>query len=139
MPVLDYFWYKPIFSRFLWLPEKKSLPQNKKFLSVVFVVCSASTGYIRLCIGFKYLIKIPFLSKIILKWLAFWSSRLFLFWLKKYYKNDHLCLVVHSFTKLSLNVCLINTHILMYRYAWCDRMLWNIPFDFIAFFGYFYT
>ena len=33
--------------------------------------------------------------------------------LKKYYKNErHLRLITNSFTKLSQNVCLINTHIL---------------------------
>ena len=45
---------------------------------------------------------------------------------EKYIKNErHLSLVTHSFTKLSQNVCLIDTHILMYRHARCDCKLWN--------------
>ena len=40
---------------------------------------------------------------------------------KKYPKNEgHLCLVVYIFTKLSQNVFLINTHILMYWHSRCN-------------------
>ena len=35
-------------------------------------------------------------------------------------------LVGHSFTKLSQNVCLVNTHILVYWNARCDCKLWNV-------------
>ena len=33
--------------------------------------------------------------------------------------------ITHSFTKLSLNVCIINTHILIYWYARCNCKLWK--------------
>ena len=47
-------------------------------------------------------------------------------YLKCLCKNErHLCLVTHSFTKLSQNVCLMNTQFFMYRYTWCDCKLWN--------------
>ena len=42
--------------------------------------------------------------------------------LKKYHKNErHLCLVAYIFTKLSQNVCLINTNILMYWHFRCNH------------------
>ena len=45
--------------------------------------------------------------------------------LKKCHKNEqHLCYVTHIFTKLSQNVCLINTHILIYCNAICNCKLW---------------
>ena len=45
---------------------------------------------------------------------------------KMYSKNEqHLRLVAHIFTKLSQNVCLINTNILMYQHARCDCKLWK--------------
>ena len=50
-------------------------------------------------------------------------------------KGTRLCLVAYIFTKLSQNVCLINTHILIYRYARCDYKLWN-AFDLIWAFSY---
>ena len=34
-------------------------------------------------------------------------------------------LVTHIFINLSQNICLINTHILIYWYARCDCKLWN--------------
>ena len=41
--------------------------------------------------------------------------------LKKYHKYERqLCLETHNFTKLLQNMCLINTHILVYRYARCN-------------------
>ena len=47
--------------------------------------------------------------------------------LKKYHKSEwHLYLVRHNFTKLSQNMCLIDTHILIYRYSRCDCKLWNV-------------
>ena len=50
--------------------------------------------------------------------------------MKKYHKNEqHLCLVTHSFTKLSQNMCLIN---MVYQYANC-----RTPLDLIFFFGIF--
>ena len=61
----------------------------------------------------------------------FWADfdRLFdfqdCFW-KKYHKNErHLCSVTHVFTKISENVCLISTYILIWWHVKCDCMLWN--------------
>ena len=46
--------------------------------------------------------------------------------LKKYHKNErHFCLIADHFLKLSQNMCLINTHILIYRHARCNCKLWN--------------
>ena len=39
--------------------------------------------------------------------------------------HSHLCLVAHIFTQLSKNVCLINTHILVYQHARYDCKLWS--------------
>ena len=59
--------------------------------------------------------------------------------LKKYSKNErHLCLVRHSFNKISQNMCLINTHILVYRYARCNFSLWNAPWFYCVFFWVFF-
>ena len=58
--------------------------------------------------------------------------------MKKHYKNEwHLCLVTHIFTKLSLNVCLINTHSLIYWYACCNCKLWNALWLYCFFLGIF--
>ena len=49
---------------------------------------------------------------------------------KIYHKNRwHLCLVAHIFTKLSQNLYLINTHILIYQHDRCDCKLWSVPFS----------
>ena len=46
--------------------------------------------------------------------------------MKKYHKNEwHLLLMAHIFTKLSQNMSLINTHILIYQNDRCDCNLWN--------------
>ena len=53
-------------------------------------------------------------------------------------KNErHLSLVAHSFTKLSQNVCLINTHILIYWHARCDCKLWKLLWFYCVFFWVF--
>ena len=49
----------------------------------------------------------------------------------------HLCLVTHTFTKLSQNVYLINTYILMYCYARCSCKLWKVPWFYCVFFWIF--
>ena len=47
---------------------------------------------------------------------------------KKYHKNErHLCLVRHTFTKLSQNMYKVITHILIYCHARCECKLWNTP------------
>ena len=47
------------------------------------------------------------------------------------------CLLSCILTKLSQIVCLINTYILIYRYARCDYKLWSAPW-FYCVFGYFH-
>ena len=56
--------------------------------------------------------------------------------LKKYHKNCiwHLFLVKYIFIKHSQNVCLINTHILMYRYARYNFQLWKVHWLFYCIF-----
>ena len=48
-------------------------------------------------------------------------------------------MVIHSFTKVSLNVFLTNTHILiMYWYTRCDSKLWNVPWFYCIFWVFWY-
>ena len=76
-------------------------------------------------------------------WNIFWfccdrSKTLPYVW-KKYLKNErYLCLVTHSFTKHSQNVCLINTHILVNRYPRCDCKLWNASWSYRVFWVFSY-
>ena len=57
---------------------------------------------------------------------------------KIYHKNwRNLGLVTHIFIKLSQNVGLINTHILIYRHARCDYMLWDRPLILLRFLSIF--
>ena len=78
-------------------------------------------------------------------WTEFWFSRLFVWagwkktlYLKKYHKNEtHLRLLAHIFTKLSQNVCLINTHILMYWYTRSNCTLWKASWFCCIFLGIF--
>ena len=108
------------------------MDKNKKWLSVI-VVCSASTANIILCSRLKYLLKIqyfiqnfPNLTKFfILMTLCLGSSKVLPYAWKKY-------------NTLTQNMCLINTHILVYWYVICNCKLW-IALDFIAFFVYFHT
>ena len=46
--------------------------------------------------------------------------------------------LAHSFTKLSQNVHLVNTHILIYRYARCDCKLWNALWFYCVFWVFSY-
>ena len=62
---------------------------------------NASAAYTSICRGLQYLLKYRILSKMILTWPEFCFSRLYVVQ-KKYHKSErHLCLVSHSFTKLS--------------------------------------
>ena len=57
-----------------------------------------------------------------------------------YYKNDrHLYLITHIFTKLSQNMCLINSHTLMYWYARCNCKLCCVPWFYCIFWVFSYT
>ena len=61
------------------------------------------------------------------------SKSLYYVW-KKYRKNErHLCLEAQFFTKLSQNVCLINTHILIYWYAKYNNKLWKALWFYFVF------
>ena len=62
---------------------------------------------------------------------------------KIYHKSERLlCLLAHIFTKRAHNVCLINTHILVYQCVWCDCSLRNAPWfysDFIIYFHFIFS
>ena len=104
---------------------------NFGILSVAF---SASRAYLSLCRSLKYLLKIPYFIQdcsnvvgvLIFEALCLGRSKTLPYVWKKYLKNKrHLRLVTHIFTKLSQNVFLFNTHILMYQYARCNCKLWK--------------
>ena len=66
---------------------------------------------------------------LIFKTLCLGRSKTLAYVWKKYHKNEmHLCLVIHIFTKLSQNECLINVQILVYQHDKC--WLWKIFFFF---------
>ena len=55
---------------------------------------------------------------------------------KNYHKNEqHSRLVTYIFTKLSQNMRLINTHILIYQHVMCHCKLWNASWFYCVFFG----
>ena len=97
---------------------------SKFCLSSSSVVCSASTTYTSLCRDLKYLLKVGYILVVYLNVASFFDFRDPSFGqvenialcLNKYHKNErHLCLVTNSFTRLSQNVCLISTHLFIYR------------------------
>ena len=59
----------------------------------------------------------------ILKWSDFLPLRLYLGRTKHWPTSENNITKMNGITKLSQNVCPINTHILMYRYAWCNCKL----------------
>ena len=143
----------PLFCNF----RKKVLDPNRTYISMIqtkiwkfsnfgilcIVVCSASTAYTSLCRNLNYLLKIIYITLVysnvggylIFETHCLGRSKILPHVWKKYHDNErHFCLVTQSFTKLSLNVCLINTLILMYWDARCD--IW---FYFILFLCYFQT
>ena len=104
--------------------HKQKSYKNQKCMSVILKFCLSSVwnelpAYIRLCGGSERLLKI-----------ANWTTNLQQCFLtdwqhcsKKYHKNErHLRLVTHIFSKLSQNVCLFNTHILIYWHARCNLL-----------------
>ena len=123
---------------------------NFGILSVVCclcsVVCSASTACNSLCRCLKYFLRVRYIILVypimdlfsIFETLCLGKSKTLPYVWKLYHKNErHLCLVANSFTKLSQNVSLINSHILIYRHARYNckslKELW-----FFCFFGYFH-
>ena len=96
------------------------------------VVCSASTAYISLCRGLKYLPKVRYIISnhpnvvrfLIFETLCLGKAKTLTYVWTKFQKNErHLSLVTHSFTKLPQNMCLINTQILVYWHARCNCKL----------------
>ena len=110
------------------------MSQTKKKSGCLYLwkYCCRYDSYTGLSRSLEYLLKITCFvqnySKVagfsIFKTLC--SDRSKIYEWKKYHKNEqYLCLVTHIFTKLLQNVCLINTHILIYRHARCNCKLWN--------------
>ena len=104
-------------------------PLGLPIIQILSVVCSASEAYTSWWRGLKYSLKV---LNIIQNYSNvanfFFSSEKLPFIWKKWYKNEwHICLVGHSFTKLSQNTCLINTLVLIYQYVKCDCKLWHVP------------
>ena len=105
-------------------------------LSSIVIIWSASKAYTSLCRGLKYLLKLRYIILIYLKvaWFLIFET-LCLDSCPMSEKNELLfCLVIHSFTKLSQNVFLINTHILIYWHArciwfWCVFWVFSYIFD----------
>ena len=143
-----------MFPLFLQLPEKMVLDPNWPYistfqtilrnvclsiisefcLSVGRSVCRASTAYTSFCRGLKYLLKVRYIILnypnvarfLISEILCLGRAKILTYVWKKYHKTErHLSLVTHNFTKLSQNVCLISTYILIYRYARCNCKLWK--------------
>ena len=114
---------------------------------VVVVVCVLAPAYTSLCRELKYSPKVGYIIVVDPLWTGFLifetvfldrTATLPYVW-KIHHKNEwHLCLVAHRFTKLSQNVYLVNTHILVYRQP-DVTVSYGRPFDFIKFFGYFHT
>ena len=111
------YWIKFQVPTIFAISGKKFLDKPKKCLSVV--VCDASTAYISLCRGLKYLLKVRFIILIHpnvawfynFKTLCLGSPKTLPYVWKKNHKNErHLCLAAHIFTKLSQNVYLISIH-----------------------------
>ena len=95
----------------------------------------------------KYLLKIPYFIQnspnvveyLIFETLCLGRSKTLTCVFKKYHKNEpHLFLVKGIFTKLSQNLCLINTHICMYQYVRCDCKLWNALWFYCVFWVFSY-
>ena len=101
---------------------------------VVVVVCSAFLAYISICRGLEKLLKITFIiwnhpnvaGFLIFNTVFFAGRQHCPMSENENNKNErHFCLISCIFTKLSQNVCLINTHILIHRYVRCDCKLWS--------------
>ena len=107
--------------------------ENGNLDFLVLVYFSSKPKWTSLCRGLKYLLKVRYMYIILVypNVTGFPSSLFGQFenialCLKKCHKNErHLYLVTHSFTKNSQNVCLFNTHSLIYQYARCNCKLWK--------------
>ena len=109
----------------------------------------AKIGYISLCGGLKYLLKVRYIILVdpneagflIFKTVFLGRSPTLSHVWKIYHKNKrHLRLIAHIITKLSQNIYAINViqliDILMYRHATCDCYLQMALWFYCIFFGY---
>ena len=109
-------------------------------------VCVHAPTYTSLCRGLKYLLTFMYIILVDPNGAGFLISRPF-FWAgrqhcpmsaKIHHKNErNLRLVSYIDTKLSHNVYLINTHILIDRLARCDCKVWNALWFYWVFFWVF--
>ena len=84
----------------------------------------------------------PVLSILFFKMNDIWKlSKIYLiiFMVFSYIIIDHSCRNCCVYTKTSLIVCVINTHILIYQYARCDCKLWNAYATLLRFFRILHT
>ena len=113
---------------------------SEKCLSSSSSICVLAPAYISLRRDLEYLLKVKYIILVDpngARFLVF--ETVFLDSLKKYHKNErNLRLVTYTFTKLSQNVCLINTQILIYIDMPYVTASYGTPFDFIVFFRYFH-
>ena len=101
--------------------------------------CSASVVYTSLWRGLKYLLKVLYIIQYYPKVAVFFIFKALcinrLKTLPYVWKNIPKMIgrLTHIPTKLSQNVYLINTHILIYRYTRCDCKLWNASWFYCVF------
>ena len=98
------------------------------------VPCGKLPAYPRLYRGLEYLLKVRYIILVVLKvteLLMFKfvfsgrSAKMSYVWKVRHKNEWHLRLVAHIFSKVSQNICLINTHILIYWHARCQYKLWK--------------
>ena len=86
------------------------------------------------CLINMYILKCQHAKCDCLLWKVLWFHFLFL----RIFHTITTCLKRYNFIKLLQNVCLINTHILIYWHARCNCQLWK-ALGFYYVFGYFHT
>ena len=92
---------------------------------------NGSTAYISLCRLLKYVLKTTFFIQNYPNVAGFFIFETFYSMFEK--NITKMCLVPHIFIKLSQNVCLMNTHILMYWYARFNCKLWRVHWFYCVF------
>ena len=107
----------------------------RKFWNSVCRLFSLLPAYTSFCSGLEYLLKIR--DIILVDSNVTWFLISSVFWAG--WQN---CLlsekISQKYTTFLSNVCLINTHILIYQHARCNSMLWNSLWFYTVFFDYFY-
>ena len=117
-----------MFPLYLRLPDRKVLDPNGPYISTNQTKIRSVSLSVILEFCLPYFIQdhpnvTGFLS---FETLCLGSSKTLPYVWKKYHKNEqHLCLVTHIFTKLSENVCLISTRILLHWYVRYNCKLWK--------------